>query len=38
MPYYDKHGNYVSHKPKKGKKMKAKKARSKAKTILEASK
>ncbi len=35
MPYYDKHGNYVSHKPKKGKKMKKAK---KAKTILEASK
>ena len=37
MPYYDKHGNYVSHKPKKGKKSMVKKAK-KAKTILEASK
>ncbi len=40
MPYYDKDGNYVSHKPSKGKKSMVKKVKKakRAKTILEASK
>ena len=37
MPYYDKHGNYVSHKPKKNKKTKKSK-KPRPKTILEESK